>query len=276
MTVTDVRRSETPIIAEPARYQRVWTYARFLPCAVLYGVVGYLLASTYNLIDGDGPSRVANAGYTILSRDPHLGAIGFVWNPLPSVVEIPLLLLTPVWPEMKTLGLAGVVQSAVFMALAVVAVRRIALDREVPRVWRLSEAAFIFFVVVAVRRLLLWMTTHDVLDLAWAGFAIGGELSGALRRAQRGGSSSGGCVSGDRVALSGYRRKQGGSGDSSARRGDRGIARGGSVCGLGSRRVGLDRRGNFADHFPLRKLFAGIGGCGESGRKRCRPGGGRC
>ncbi|WP_254900667.1 hypothetical protein [Rhodococcus sp. 1168] len=193
MTVTDVRRSETPIIAEPARHEGVWTYALFLPCAVLYSVVGYLLASTYNLIDGDGPSRVANAGYTIFSRDPHLGAIGFVWNPLPSVVEIPLLLLTPVWPEMKTLGLAGVVQSAVFMALAVVAVRRIALDRNVPRVWRwlavatfalnpmiieygatgLSEAAFIFFVVVAVRRLLLWMTTHDVLDLAWAGFAIG-------------------------------------------------------------------------------------------------------
>ncbi|WP_245819859.1 hypothetical protein [Rhodococcoides yunnanense] len=188
--------------AKAVRRLRVWAAVLYVCCAVLYGIVGYVLASTYNLIDGDGPSRVANAGYTILSRDPHLGAIGFVWNPLPSLTEIPLLLFTPLWPELKTLGLAGVVQSALFMAAAVVVIRRIALDRGVPTGWRwlavatfalnpmiieygatgLSEAAFIFFVAIAVRRLLLWTsrsgpatgsTARDVVDLALAGFALG-------------------------------------------------------------------------------------------------------
>lgn len=157
-----------------------------------YSAVGIVLAAHFNLIDGDGPSRVANAGYVVFSRYPHLGAIGFVWNPLPSLVEIPLLLFSPLWPELKTLGLAGVFQSALFMAGAVVVVNGIGRDLRVPRIWRwlavagfacnpmivlygavgLSEAALVFCTMWAVRRILRWLDSGSVTDLAAAGFGL--------------------------------------------------------------------------------------------------------
>jgi hypothetical protein len=147
----------------------------------------------YNIFEGDGISRVANAGFTLMSRDPHLSAIGFVWNPLPSLVEIPLLPFSRWWPELKTHGLAGVVQSAVFMAAAAVMVRRIALDRGTGAVWRwvavgcfalnpvivvyggsgMSEAAELFCILWCVRHLLRWVDSNAIGHLAWAGIALG-------------------------------------------------------------------------------------------------------
>lgn len=161
--------------------------------AVLYFTVGCLLMMRYNLFDPDAPSRVANAGYVVDSRDPHLSAVGFVWNPLPSLVEIPVLQLSRWFPELRTHGLAGVVQSALFMAGAAVMIDRIAVDRRVAVVWRrlsiaafalqpmivvyggsgMSEAAETFCVLWCVRRLMLWTDTRRPVDLASAGLALG-------------------------------------------------------------------------------------------------------
>lgn len=167
--------------------------ALFAGLAALYFAVGYVLMMRYNLFDPDAPSRVANAGYVVHSRDPHLSAVGFVWNPLPSLVEIPLLQLSRWWPELRSHGLAGVVQSALFMAGAAVMVARIAADRGVGAVWRrvgvaafalhpmivvyggsgMSEAAETFCVLWCVRRLMLWTDTRRAADLAGAGLALG-------------------------------------------------------------------------------------------------------
>src|SRR5207247_1561770 len=68
---------------------------------------------------GDAWSRVGNAYYVLFSRDPHLAAIGFVWNPLPSLVELPLLPFAALWPALVDRGFAGNLMSAVFMAMAV-------------------------------------------------------------------------------------------------------------------------------------------------------------
>jgi hypothetical protein len=167
--------------------------ALFATLTALYFVVGAVLIMRYNMFDPDAPSRVANAGYVSLSRHPHLSAIGFVWNPLPSLVEIPVLQFSHWWPELKTHGLASVVQSALFMAGAGLMVRRIALDRGVGTVWRwvavgcfafqpmiivygasgMSEAAETFFLVWCVRHLMQWIRDERDGDLAWAGIALG-------------------------------------------------------------------------------------------------------
>ena len=170
----------------------------FFALAALYFAVGYVLVMRYTLFEGDATSRVANAGYVMGSRDPHLSAVGFVWNPLPSLVEVPILLLDHWWPELRTRGLAGVIQSAAFMAAAAVMVRRIALDRGVGSGWRtiavvcfalqpmiivygasgMSEAAETFCVLWCVRHLMLWSDEPRINDLAWAGIALGvGYLS---------------------------------------------------------------------------------------------------
>ncbi|MDP8016014.1 hypothetical protein [Prescottella equi] len=190
---TDVVGARRPARVTPAVPRAGGAAMLFSVCLLGYGLLGYLLTAQFNLIDGDGPSRVANAGYTILSRNPHLGAMGFVWNPLPSLVELPLLGFSHWWPELKTLGLAAVIQSALFMAGAAVGVRRIAFDRDVPRLGRwaavaafaanpmivqygavgLSEAALIFCVVWSVRFLLLWVQSGAATSLAWSGLALG-------------------------------------------------------------------------------------------------------
>lgn len=165
----------------------------FLSLGALYFAVGYLLAMRYNLFDPDAPSRVANAGFVVESRDPHLSAIGFVWNPLPSLVEVPILQLSGWWPELRTRGLAGVMQSALFMAGAAVMIDRIAVDRGVGARWRrlgvaafalqpmivvygasgMSEAAETFCVLWCVRRQMLWADSRRAADLACAGLALG-------------------------------------------------------------------------------------------------------
>ena len=165
----------------------------FAGLAALYFAVGYVLVIHHDLLDGDAASRVANAGYVLISRDPHLSAMGFVWNPLPSMVEIPLLLFERWWPQLRTRGLAGVAQSALFMAGAALMVRGIALDRKVSAGWRrvavgafalqpmivvygasgMSEAAEILCVLWCVRRLMRWSESGATVDLAVAGLALG-------------------------------------------------------------------------------------------------------
>ncbi|MGV1006315.1 MAG: hypothetical protein ACOYEV_16470 [Candidatus Nanopelagicales bacterium] len=176
--------------SRPARSRGITLFAGL---AMLYFAVGYLLMMRYNLFDPDAPSRVANAGYVLESRDPHLSAVGFVWNPLPSLVEVPILQLSRWWPELRSHGLAGVVQSALFMAGAAVMVARIAMDRGVGTFWRrlsvaafalqpmivvyggsgMSEAAETFCALWCVRRLMLWTDTRRPADLAGAGLALG-------------------------------------------------------------------------------------------------------
>ncbi|WP_307787174.1 ArnT family glycosyltransferase [Mycolicibacterium mengxianglii] len=179
---------------EPTRRRsRRPAVALFIALMTGYFTAGALMVLRYDFYEPDAFSRVANAAYTLMSRDPHLGAVGFVWNPLPSLVQIPLLPLSHWWPEIRNDGLAGILQSAAFMAGAVVLVRRIALDRGVGSLWLwiavgcfalnpiiiaygasgMSEAAMLFCLLWCVRRLLLWIETRYVGDLAIAGIALG-------------------------------------------------------------------------------------------------------
>ncbi|MGE2722814.1 hypothetical protein [Mycolicibacterium celeriflavum] len=174
----------------PSRRRAGWVL--FLVCLLGYGALGYYLHRV-GYINPDATSRTGNAGYTVMSRYPHLGAVGFVWNPLPSFAQIPLLPLSAWWPELKTLGLAGVIQSAAFMSGAAVLVRKIALEVNAGALVRwtavaafalnpmivlygangMSEAAFLFILLWACRRLLEWVRTHAAINLFWAGIAFG-------------------------------------------------------------------------------------------------------
>jgi hypothetical protein len=158
----------------------------------LYFAVGSVLMLRYNIFEGDGVSRVANASFALISRDPHLSAIGFVWNPLPGLVEIPLLGLSDWWPELRNHGLAGALQSSLFTAGSALMIRRIALDQGVGSGWRwaavacfalnpviiayggsgMSEAGELFCLLWCARYLLRWVKFDQIGDLAWAGIAL--------------------------------------------------------------------------------------------------------
>jgi len=180
------------------RESRWWGVALFFSCSAFYFGVACLLGLRYNLFDPDAASRVANAGFVFMSRYPHLSAIGFVWNPLPSLIEIPFMWLSQFWPPLKTNSLAGPAQSALLMAGAVMMLRGIAFDRGVGRWWRwlavagftlhpvivtygqsgLSESGEIICLLWAIRYLLRWLDDGSIKDLTFAGMAMaGGYLS---------------------------------------------------------------------------------------------------
>jgi hypothetical protein len=158
-----------------------------------YVGVALVLALHYRVIVGDALARVANASFMVQGRDPHAAAVGFVWNPLPSIVAIPLVLLRPLIPAMTTLGLAGAIVSAAFMAGAVANVVGFARELGASRPTRLvvaglfavhpltvfyagngmSEAPFICLLLWSARTLARWARTDDARDLLVGGIALG-------------------------------------------------------------------------------------------------------
>ena len=175
-----------------------WGLATYVAAAIGYLAVGVYLYIVIGYINPDASSRVGNAAFTIWSRNPHLGAVGFVWNPLPSLVEIPMIAVSQSWPfsevpALRELGFSGAIMSALFMAGAVWQVRRIALDYECGRLLRwaaiatfalnpmivlyaglgMSEGPFLFFLLWTCRRILLWVNRERLSDLVMAGCALG-------------------------------------------------------------------------------------------------------
>ncbi|MFI6172370.1 ArnT family glycosyltransferase [Nocardia sp. NPDC051052] len=165
----------------------------FLASTLLYLAAGAWLSAGHGFLMGDALSRVSATQATLFSRDPHLSAIGFVFTPLTSLAQLPMVALAQWFPGITTWGLSGVLMSALFMAGAVVLVFGIGTDRGAP-LWLsggvalvfalnpmvvfygangMSEAPFLFCLCWAMRRLLRWMRTDDANDLTACGVALG-------------------------------------------------------------------------------------------------------
>jgi hypothetical protein len=165
----------------------------FVATAAVYLGGGLWLSFAQDSVMSDALSRTANGYYTVFSRDPHLAAVGFVWNPLPSLAQIPLLPLAKLWPAFAYRGVAASVQSALFMAGAVVYFRRtcrelgagarvgwamtvlFAVHPEIAYYGMngMSEGSFLFFLLLAAASLVRWVRTGEAGPLAGAGLALG-------------------------------------------------------------------------------------------------------
>lgn len=91
---------------------------------ILYLAIGYFFAIDLQVYHNDAVARTALSFFTVLGRDPHLAAVGFVWQPLPSLIQVPLILL------LKPLGLmmlSGPIITALSGALSVVIIYHIGL-----------------------------------------------------------------------------------------------------------------------------------------------------
>ena len=173
-----------------ARRVRGWsTFGAFL---VLYIVVGRAL-QVAGIVFPDAVSRTANAFYVLFSRYPHLPAMGFVWNPLPSMAQLPFLALRGVVPGMTTSGLAGLIESAACMAATVVALgsclRKLGVGKRLRGVLLAlfglqpmvllyagsgqSEPMLLLFLTLTVSALISWISLQQVGALAAAGVCLG-------------------------------------------------------------------------------------------------------
>ncbi|HEX5594512.1 MAG TPA: hypothetical protein VFX61_00590 [Micromonosporaceae bacterium] len=146
-----------------------------------------------DLIPGDAMSRIANAYYILFSRDPHLAAVGFVWNPLPSLILLPVLPLKALIPALTREGLVAALSSALFMAGTIAVchdlLRRLRL-RRAPRLVLtgalaahpmiliysgngMSEACLMFFLALSARALLRWFDEAKPERLVTVGVSLG-------------------------------------------------------------------------------------------------------
>jgi hypothetical protein len=93
-----------------------WTWAIFFVVLAAEIAGAYILLYRKGYILSDAMSRTANAYYVLYIDPPKLASIGFVWNPLPSFLQIPILLFKDVWPLLATHGVAGGIVTAFFAA----------------------------------------------------------------------------------------------------------------------------------------------------------------
>ncbi|BBI30706.1 glycosyltransferase family protein [Cohnella abietis] len=167
-------------------------YGIFIVVLILEFAVGYYLTSIYGFMSGDASSRVANAFYVLYSREPSLANIGFVWNPLPSFMEMIVLVFYPLFPALASEGLAAVIVSSLFAALTAALIVKAGMNFGLNR-WLslviallyafnpyifyygangLTEVIFIYFINLAVIQILIWMRNDGSRSLVIAAIAL--------------------------------------------------------------------------------------------------------
>jgi hypothetical protein len=159
----------------------------------IYLTVAILLDFKYRILPLDAVSRMANGYYVLWSRDPHLAAIGFVWSPLQSAADIPLLLFKPLFPVLSTHDLAGSIVSVLAGTGAVYQVHASLREWGVRRGPRLaltlvfainpmvlyyagngmSDMLYTFLLVLTTRYFLRWIHNGGLRPLVYAGSALG-------------------------------------------------------------------------------------------------------
>jgi len=159
----------------------------------LYLVVGVLLDFHFRTFNWDANSRNANAFYMLYSRDPHLAAVGFVWNPGTSIADLVPLLFYHLWTPLATHVFAASIVSATAMAGAVYQVRCLLLEWGVHWAPRLlvtgflalnamilyyggngmSEALYLFTLIATCRYLLRWLRNDDLPSLVYSATSLG-------------------------------------------------------------------------------------------------------
>jgi hypothetical protein len=166
------------------------------PETVVFAVlatVGYVIAAWvfryhFGYVVGDSLARSAKAVFMGVSRDPHFGAVGFYWPPLPSTLQIPLVLALEPFGRMD---FAGPLSTALLTGGSIMIVggicRFLGLGRFTSFVCCLffaanpvifvyaingmSEACAYFCILVVLFAWLRWVGSRGVVDLALMGIA---------------------------------------------------------------------------------------------------------
>ena len=141
---------------------------------VLSAILAVLLVFKYNLVYGDALTRVLNA-YYVIRGNFHLAGIGFVWNPFPSLMELPFVLLHSLWRPILADGLPGALISCLFSGVTVYYAHRIFVifgaQRKLRIVWSL---------LLMVNPLLLLYGANGMSDIMMVG-AFLGATEGVIR-----------------------------------------------------------------------------------------------
>lgn len=165
--------------AAPTTIPRVrgWALAVFVAVLLAELVGAYIIVYKWGYVNSDAMARTANAYYVLYLLPNKLASLGFVWNPLTSFLQIPILLFAHVWRPLATAGLAGSIVTAVFAGINAsclfrylcmrkcsiwVALLIVALYAFNPFIFLygfngMSETLFFTVLIVSVHNFTLWM-----------------------------------------------------------------------------------------------------------------------
>ena len=170
-----------------------WPWVMSAALFVQYSLVGAWLLSDRQYAIGDSIARTLNAQVMVLSRDPHLGAMGFYWMPLPMLIRIPfVLLLAPFQSQVY----AGPLSTALLAALVIPVLARIAAELGLGTATTaalvvvyafnpvtlfsaanaMSEAAFALFLALTFLGLIRYGNDGNVRSLSLLGVALAGGM----------------------------------------------------------------------------------------------------
>ena len=189
----DLARLRVPSAERVARKPRpslLPGFAWFVSIAIIAMIGGWWLLYVAEIFVGDAMARVVQAHSVVLSRDPHLAAVGFVWPPLPSIAEVPFVLLIQ---RFTAPVFAGQIVSALFAGAMAAAMWGQMKRTNVPTRWGIAltltvmlnplvfyssingmtEVIFLFFAIAAAGALSSWDPTES------RGLLVAGLLLGA-------------------------------------------------------------------------------------------------
>lgn len=134
--------------------------------ALLFGL-GALAALRFGVYEPDALARVYSASRTVYGTNPTIANIGFIWPPLPTLVEIPFTLFKP----LVTTGLASVCMSALFAAFGLILLNRIIAVYVPQRRWR-----FAFLAAYQLNAMIMIYAMNGMTELVMVFFTLLGFL----------------------------------------------------------------------------------------------------
>lgn len=125
----------------------------------------------------DAFSRTANAFYVVFVKPLRLASVGLVWNPLPSILQLPFAVMAKFWRPMVSSGISAVIVTAFFTALSSIFLFKIFTRLNIQKKYSLliiflyvsnpfiffygmngmSESIMFFMIIYAVCNMTLWM-----------------------------------------------------------------------------------------------------------------------
>jgi hypothetical protein len=181
--------------APPGTWTKRWitgapeTTALAVVVVAACAAMGWVMRYHYAYAPPDALARTAKAVYVAASRDPHIGAIGFYWPPLPTLVEIPFVLaLRPA----GRMDFAGPLTTAIWAGIGILVLSRICTELQLRTSTRfalcllyaanpfvfiygingMSEEAMYVCLLLTMLGWTRWLGRRSMLDLALVSVAM--------------------------------------------------------------------------------------------------------
>ncbi len=160
----------------------------FISFFILYLAIAYYLVFDLQFVFGDAVSRTEKAFLVFHDDMPKISSIGFIWTPLPSLLQVPLVLIK----SLARYGLSGNIVSALFGALSCLYIYkfidRVHLNGFFKIIFLMlfglnpmiafyssngmSEAIIIFFMILASWYFLKWSESKEIKDIIFLGVIL--------------------------------------------------------------------------------------------------------